>query len=53
MIKPNWMNNDIEKDNYLDIIKKVTESINGKEEKVIDTLIDHIHLDEKSKEKIQ
>lgn len=43
---PNWMNNDKIKDNYLLIIKNATDSIDDKTDKVIDTLINTIHIDD-------
>lgn len=53
LIKPNWMSDEVDKNNYVDIIKNVTGSIDGKEEKVIDHLIETIHFHEILKEKIQ
>lgn len=41
---PNWMKSDIQKDNYIHIVKQVTDPINGNEEKVIDNIIDTIHF---------
>jgi hypothetical protein len=41
---PNWMKSDIQKDNYIHIVKQVTDPINGSEEKVIDNIIDTIHF---------
>jgi hypothetical protein len=38
------MKSDIQKDNYIHIVKQVTDPINGSEEKVIDNIIDTIHF---------
>jgi hypothetical protein len=48
--KPNWMSNDYEKEVYLDIIKTTTESVDDKTEKVIDNLINKIHLTNDTRE---
>jgi hypothetical protein len=43
--KPNWMTNDKDKTTYIDIVKTVTDEFNeSKKDKVIDTIIDTIHL---------
>ena len=42
--KPNWMSNDHEKETYMSIIKNTTEPIEGSEDKIIDGMIDQIHL---------
>lgn len=45
--KPNWLDSDTEKENYIKIVKKTTEPISsGNEEKIINNLINTIHLDE-------
>ena len=51
--KPNWMDSDTEKTNYISMVKKVTENVDGKEEKIIDKLIDVIHFTENSIVKIE
>lgn len=48
--KPNWMSNEHEKEVYLDIIKQTTEPIEDKTEKVIDNLINKIHLTNNTRE---
>jgi hypothetical protein len=50
--KPNWMHNDKEKDNYINMVKNVTNNIEGNEEKVINNLIDTIHLTNEVQNKI-
>jgi len=43
--KPNWMTNEAEKTTYIDIVKSVTDEIDdNKKNKIIDTIIDTIHL---------
>lgn len=45
--KPNWMADDKDKATYIDIVKTVTEEVDdGKREKVIDTIMETIHLTE-------
>lgn len=45
--KPNWMSNDKDKTTYIDIVKSVTDTVDdGKKEKIIDTIMDTIHLTE-------
>ena len=45
--KPNWMSNDKDKTTYIDIVKSVTDPVDdGKKDKIIDTIIDTIHLTE-------
>ena len=51
--KPNWMDSDSEKTNYMTMVNKVTENIDGKEEKIIDKLIDTIHFTESNIEKLE
>jgi hypothetical protein len=41
---PNWMSNDHEKETYMSIIKNTTEPIEGTEDKIIDGMIEQIHL---------
>jgi hypothetical protein len=43
--KPNWKENDKHKEVFMDIVKSVTDEVDeGKKNKVIDTIIDTIHL---------
>jgi hypothetical protein len=43
--KPNWMENDREKETYLAIVKQSTDEIEGKEDKIIDNIVSEaIHL---------
>lgn len=51
--KPNWMESDTEKTNYISMVKKVTENVDGKEEKIIDKLIDTVHFSENNIAKIE
>lgn len=45
--KPNWKSNDKDKATYIDIVKSVTDSVDdSKKEKIIDSIIDIIHLTE-------
>ena len=45
--KPNWMTDDKDKTTYIDIVKTITEQVDdGKREKVIDTIMETIHLTE-------
>lgn len=41
---PDWMENDKKKDVYISIVKNVTDQITDKSDKIIDSLIDTIHL---------
>lgn len=43
---PNWMSDDNKKDEYVQIVKTVTESIEDKTDKIIDKIIDKIHFNE-------
>jgi hypothetical protein len=43
---PNWMENDNLKDNYMLIIKNATDPIEDKTDKIIDNLINLIHMDD-------
>lgn len=42
--KPNWKQNDKIKENYIDIVKKTTDNIDNKKNKIIDKLFDTICL---------
>ena len=42
--KPDWLSHDKVKDDYMELIKSVTDSMENKVEKVIDKLIDDIHF---------
>ena len=44
--KPNWMSNDKDKMTYLQIVKEVTNPVDDKTTKIIDNLLDTIHLTE-------
>lgn len=45
--KPNWKSSDNDKTTYIDIVKSVTDSVDDvKKEKIIDSIIDVIHLNE-------
>ena len=45
--KPNWMSNDKDKTTYINIVKSVTDAVDDtKKEKIIDSIIDTIHLTE-------
>ncbi len=50
--KPNWMSNDKEKETYLEIVKKSTDPIEDKTDKILDILIDKIHLTDDRREKL-
>ena len=50
--KPNWMTNDKIKDNYMHLIKSVTDSMDNKIEKILDNIVDKIHLTEEAREKM-
>ena len=50
--KPNWMANDKIKDNYIHLIKSVTDSMDNKIEKILDNIVDKIHLTEEAREKM-
>lgn len=46
--KPDWMASDSDKTTYIDIVKSVTDQVDDtKKNKIIDTIIDSIHLTEK------
>lgn len=44
--KPNWMQNDRQKDEYMHIVKAVTDPMENKIDKVLDKIIDDIHFNE-------
>ena len=50
--KPNWMTNDKIKDNYIHIVKSVTDTMDNKIDKIIDNISDKIHLTEDIREKL-
>ena len=50
--KPNWMTNDKLKDNYIHIVKNVTDTMDNKIDKIIDNISDKIHLTEDIREKL-
>ena len=50
--KPNWMTNDKIKDNYIHLVKSVTDSMDNKIEKILDNIVDKIHLTEDTREKL-
>lgn len=51
--KPNWIKNENVKDNYMAIVKKTTESIDNKKNKIIDKLLDTIYLTENDAKNIK
>ena len=46
------MSNDKIKDNYIHLIKSVTDSMDNKIEKILDNIVDKIHLTEEAREKM-
>ena len=50
--KPNWMTNDKIKDNYIHIVKSVTDTMDNKIDKIIDNISEKIHLTEDIREKL-
>ena len=50
--KPNWMTNDKLKDNYIHIVKSVTDTMDNKIDKIIDNISEKIHLTEDIREKL-
>ena len=50
--KPNWMTNDKLKDNYIHIVKNVTDTMDNKIDKIIDNISEKIHLTEDIREKL-
>jgi len=51
--KPNWIKNENVKDNYMAIVKKTTEPIDNKKNKIIDKLLDTIYLTENDAKNIK
>ena len=51
--KPNWMQNEKIKDNYINIVKKTTDNIDDKKHKIIDKLLDTIDLTEDKAQQIK
>lgn len=49
---PNWMSNEHQKEEYMGIIKNTTETIEGSEDKIIDGMIEQIHLTNDKKQEI-
>ena len=50
--KPNWMDNDRIKDTYIHIVKAVTDTMDNKIDKIIETISEKIHLTEGTREKL-
>ena len=50
--KPNWMANDKLKDNYIHIVKACTDTMDNKIDKIVDNIVDKIHLTEDKREKM-
>ena len=50
--KPNWMANDKLKDNYIRMVKSVTDTMDNKIDKIIDNISEKIHLTEDTREKL-
>jgi hypothetical protein len=50
---PNCMNNEKEKETFIEMVSKNTETTKGKEETIINNFIDTIYLDDKSKNELQ
>lgn len=44
--KPNWMCNDNDKETYINIVKTITDPVDDKASKIIDNLLENIHLTE-------
>ena len=49
---PNWIHNDKQKDTYISIVKHSTDDIKDKKEKILEKIIDDIHLTNDKLEKI-
>lgn len=49
---PDWMDSDKKKDIYIDIIKETTSDLVPKVDKILNTLIDSVHLSKETKENI-
>jgi nucleoid DNA-binding protein len=47
------MNNEKEKETFIEMVSKNTETTKGKEETIINNFIDTIYLDDKSKNELQ
>ncbi len=50
--KPNWMDNDRIKDTYIHIVKDVTDTMDNKIDKIVENIVDKIHLSEGTREKL-
>ena len=50
--KPNWMANDRIKDTYIHIVKAVTDTMDNKIDKIVETIVDKIHLTEGTRDKL-
>ena len=50
--KPNWMTNDKLKDNYIHIVNACTDTMDNKIDKIVDNIVDKIHLTEDKREKM-
>ena len=50
--KPNWMDNDKIKDTYIHIVKAVTDTMDNKIDKIVENIVDKIHLSEGTREKL-
>ena len=50
--KPNWITNDKLKDNYIHIVKACTDTMDNKIDKIVDNIVDKIHLTEDKREKM-
>jgi hypothetical protein len=50
--KPNWMDNDRIKDTYIHIVKAVTDTMDNKIDKIVENIVDKIHLSEGTREKL-
>ena len=50
--KPNWMDNDRIKDTYIHIVKAVTDTMDNKIDKIVENIVDKIHLSEGTRDKL-
>jgi hypothetical protein len=50
--KPNWITNDKLKDNYIHIVNACTDTMDNKIDKIVDNIVDKIHLTEDKREKM-
>ena len=50
--KPNWMDNDRIKDTYIHIVKAVTDTMDNKIDKIVENIVENIHLTEGTREKL-